>query len=262
MNAQKTIFICYARADEELKQKLEQHLRLLKRLGLVDIWHDRNISAGTEWQQEIDRHLNNAQIILLLISPDFMDSDYCYGVEMKRAMERHARGEACVIPVILRPVIWHSAPFGKLQALPRDAEPVTSRNWHTLDEAFFSIAKGIQDKIEEIQTEVSSAIIYRGEALNITAGVKAPIALAIEQHQDQLSGNFVWSPPLMGSGPLAGTVRPDGTIHFVVTAADGSTPFTNSRTVVFTGTIGPDGSLKGHYAVDNGQQGVWSVLPQ
>src|SRR5947209_3524509 len=147
------IFFCYAREDETLRQGLEKQLRALRRQGVIDLWHDRNISAGTEWEREIDRHLNMAQLILLLISPDFMDSDYCYGKEMKRAMERHERGEARVIPVILRDVYWQKAPFGKLQALPTDAKPVTSSRWYSPDEAFFDIAEGIRAAVEELITK-------------------------------------------------------------------------------------------------------------
>src|SRR5215470_9381349 len=93
-----SIFFCYAREDEALLNKLKTHLRPLQRQSLIDVWYDRDISAGAEWEQEISEHLNTAQIILLLVSPDFMDSDYCYSIEMKRAVERHQRGEACVIP--------------------------------------------------------------------------------------------------------------------------------------------------------------------
>lgn len=97
-----------------------------------------------DWEREITEHLNTAQIILLLVSPDFMASDYCYGVEMKKALERHERGEADIIPVILRPVYWQGAPFGSLQALPTDAKPVTGPSWHSLDKAFFNVAEGIR----------------------------------------------------------------------------------------------------------------------
>src|SRR6266567_4911620 len=131
------IFLCYAHEDEPLLNKLKTHLRPMQRQELIDIWHDREIHAGEEWVSEIDIHLKTAQIILLLISPDFMDSDYCYGVEMKRAIERHERGEALVIPIILRYVYWQGEPLGKLQVLPTDAKPVTSSRWHDLDEAFF-----------------------------------------------------------------------------------------------------------------------------
>ena len=101
-----SIFFCYVHEDETLLKKLKAHLRPLQRLGLVTVWYDRDISAGTEWEQQIKEQLNSAQIILLLVSPDFMDSDYCYGIEMQRALQRHQRGEARVIPVILRPVYW------------------------------------------------------------------------------------------------------------------------------------------------------------
>ena len=90
------IFCCYAHEDEALLNKLKAHLKPLQRQGLIDVWHDRDIGAGAEWEQEIKDQLNAAQIILLLVSPDFMDSDYCYGIEMQRAIERHELGEARV----------------------------------------------------------------------------------------------------------------------------------------------------------------------
>lgn len=150
------IFLCYAREDEVLRQGLEKHLKVLKRQGLIDIWHDRNISAGADWGREIDNHLNVAQIILLLVSPDFMDSDYCYGVEMTRAMKRYEDGGAFVVPIILRPVYWQRAPFGKLQALPVDATPITNRFWHTLDDAFFNVAEGIRSMAEKLIEELAN----------------------------------------------------------------------------------------------------------
>lgn len=143
------IFFCYAREDEVLLNKLKAHLRPLQRQGLIDLWHDRDISAGTEWEREIDKHLNTAQIILLLISPDFMNSEYCYSVEMRRAIERHQCGEVRVIPVIVRHVFWEGDPLGKLQALPTDAKPVVSAAWYTIDEAFFDVVGGVRKTIEE-----------------------------------------------------------------------------------------------------------------
>ncbi len=140
---QVTIFFCYAREDEALLKKLKTHLRPLQRQGLIDVWYDRDIRAGTEWQQEIKEHLNSAQIVLLLVSPDFMDSDYCYSIEMQRALERHARGQAKVIPIILRPVYWQGEPLGKLQALPTDGKPVTGSDWYNLDSALYDVTKGI-----------------------------------------------------------------------------------------------------------------------
>lgn len=141
------IFFCYAHKDEELLNKLKTHLIPLHREGLIDLlWHDRNISAGSEWEKEIDTYLNKVQIILLLVSPDFMASEYCYSIEMKRAIERHEQKEASVIPVILRRVHWQQSPFGKLQAVPTDGKPVKS--WHDEDEAFFNVVEGIRKAIE------------------------------------------------------------------------------------------------------------------
>lgn len=137
------VFFSYAHEDEELKDKLSNHLAILQRLGIITGWHDRMIGAGDEWSKEIEQHLNSAQIILLLISADFMASDFCYSVEMTRAVERHDRGEAQVIPLILRACHWQGAPFSKLQALPKNGRPVTS--WPNIDEAFTNIAKGIED---------------------------------------------------------------------------------------------------------------------
>jgi hypothetical protein len=145
------IFCCYAHKDRPLLKELKYHLMPLQRQGLIDEWHDSDISAGTEWEGEINKHLNTADIILLLVSPDFMVSDYCYGVEMKRAMERHEHGEARVIPIILRPVYWNRAPFGKLQALPTSAKPITGSNWHSRDEALFDVAKGITKAVKTMK---------------------------------------------------------------------------------------------------------------
>src|SRR5437016_2055252 len=96
------IFFCYTHEDEDLLNTLKRHLWPLQRQGLIDLWYDRDISAGSEWEQEISQHLNASQIILLLVSPDFMASEYCYSNEMQRAIERHEPREALVIPVILR----------------------------------------------------------------------------------------------------------------------------------------------------------------
>ena len=120
-----SLFYWYSHKDEALRKKLETHLSLLQDQGVISGWHDRRIEAGTEWDGAISKNLEEAGIILLLVSADFLASRYCRDVEIKRAMERHEAGTARVIPVILRPVDWHTAPFGKLQALPRDGKPVT-----------------------------------------------------------------------------------------------------------------------------------------
>lgn len=141
------IFFCYAREDEALLQGLEKQLRILRRQGLIDVWYDRDISAGSEWEKEISEHMDTSDIILFLVSADFLASDYCYSVEARRALERHQRGEALVIPVILRPALWERAPFGHLQALPRNGQAVST--WPDPDSAFFDVASGIQQTIED-----------------------------------------------------------------------------------------------------------------
>lgn len=139
------IFCCYAHEDEAYLNKLKTQLSPLRRQGLIEVWHDREIKAGANWESEIDQHLNAAQIILLLVSPDFINSDYCYGVEMKRALERGKLGEATVIPVILRRVHWQDI-LGTLQAVPRDDKPVKS--WSDEDEALYHVVEEISKVVK------------------------------------------------------------------------------------------------------------------
>lgn len=145
------VLFCYAREDEALRRRLERQLRALARQDLIKLWYDREISAGTEREREIDRHLDTAQVILLLISPDFIASDYCYGREVIRVMERHERGEARVIPVILSPVIYEKTPFSKLQVLPKNAKPIIT--WRNKELAFYDVAQGILKAIQELEAK-------------------------------------------------------------------------------------------------------------
>src|SRR5215831_243305 len=142
------VFSSYAHEDEELHNELKKHLANVIRQGVIKDWYDRDISAGKEWNEEIEQHLNSAKIILLLVSPDFMDSDYINNVEVKRAMERHEAGDARVIPVVMRPVDWEDVPFSKLQALPTDRRPITL--WPNQDEGFADVAKGIRSAIDDL----------------------------------------------------------------------------------------------------------------
>lgn len=137
------VFFSYSHADEGLRDQLEKQLAMLKRQGVIQTWHDRRIGAGQNIDHTIDEHINRDEIILLLVSADFLASDYCYDIEMKRAMERHQAGEAIVIPVILRACDWHQAPFGKLNATPRDGKPITQ--WPDIDEAFLQVARAVRE---------------------------------------------------------------------------------------------------------------------
>jgi len=144
------LFYCYAHEDRPIRDELEKHLSWLKRRYQLTNWHDREIMPGEEWEQAIDMHLNTAKLILLLISPDFMNSDYCYGKEMRRALERHRAGTCRVIPILLRPTYWEDAPFSSLQLLPTDARPIT--RWPDRDEAF-------QDVVTEISRTIKDLLI-------------------------------------------------------------------------------------------------------
>jgi hypothetical protein len=142
------VFCSYAHEDEVLCQQLYAHLRPLERQGLLALWHDRLIAAGTDWAEAIDVHLTTASLILLLISPDFFVSDYCYGIEMDTALKRHQANEALVVPILLRPVDWTGVPFARLRALPTNAKPVTT--WSNQDQAFADVVAGIRQVIETL----------------------------------------------------------------------------------------------------------------
>jgi hypothetical protein len=142
------LFYSYCHRDEKLRDELDIHLAAMRREGVIVGWHDRMIAAGQEWKGQIDEHLNAAAVILLLVSPHFIESDYCHDVEMRRALERHDAGEARVIPVILRPVDWHQQPFARLQALPKDGKPVTK--WPNKDDAFLDVARGIRAAVRAL----------------------------------------------------------------------------------------------------------------
>ena len=150
-----TVFYSYAHEDEKLRDELAKHLSLLKREGIIKEWHDRCIMPGDEWKHQIDHYLETVELILLLISPDFINSDYCYDIEMQRAMERHKEGTARVIPIILRPVDWTGAPFASLQALPTGGKPVTE--WTSQDRAFLDVAQGIRRAVEVLHSGLNQS---------------------------------------------------------------------------------------------------------
>lgn len=144
------VFISYCHADEDLKNELLKHLEPLRRLGIIKDWHDRKIKPGEDWGKQISDNLEKADIILLLVSIDFINSAYCYDVELDRAIERHSAGEAVLIPIILRSCMWKHTQFATIQAVPKDGRPVAL--WDDKDEAFVSVAEAIKQKAEELMT--------------------------------------------------------------------------------------------------------------
>ncbi|MFZ5558490.1 MAG: toll/interleukin-1 receptor domain-containing protein [Pseudomonadota bacterium] len=140
------IFFSYSHDDEAYRDQLEKHLAMLRHQGLIESWHDRRITAGSQLDAAIDAQLESADIVLLLVSSSFLASDYCYSIEMKRAMQRHASGDAVVVPVIVRPCDWHAAPFGGLLAAPKDGKAITQ--WPNFDEAYADVARQIRLLVE------------------------------------------------------------------------------------------------------------------
>ncbi|EBI2895313.1 toll/interleukin-1 receptor domain-containing protein, partial [Salmonella enterica subsp. enterica serovar Agona] len=146
-----TLVFSYSHADEALRNELEKHLSPLKRTGKITTWHDRRIVPGQEFERQIDHYFSQADIILLLISSDFIASDYCYQVEMKNALERHNRGEAVVIPVILRDCAWHQLEFGSIMAATTDGKPITKFASH--DEGYVQVVEAISRAIAQMEAK-------------------------------------------------------------------------------------------------------------
>lgn len=142
------IFTSYAHEDEALKTEMDKYLKVLKRSGKIDTWNDRVLMAGEEWDKTIMDELNKANIILLLVSVDFNASDFIWEKELTEAMRRHEEGSACVVPIILRKCQWTSLPYAKLQALPRNAQPITE--FANRDAAFTEVANGIERLVDHI----------------------------------------------------------------------------------------------------------------
>jgi tetratricopeptide (TPR) repeat protein len=185
------VFFSYSHIDEKLRDKLAEHLSLLKRQGIISEWHDREIIGGSNINNEISENLNNADIILLLVSSSFLASDYCYEKEMTRALERHTACEVRVIPVILRPCDWHNAPFGKLLGFPKDGLAVTK--WSNEDDAFLDIAQGIRRVAEELQNPKSQQQTDESEEkkkIKIRVELPSPVVSFVQRH-DKQGQNFI-----------------------------------------------------------------------
>jgi tetratricopeptide (TPR) repeat protein len=195
------IFCSYSHRDEAYLNELRDWLRGLEHQGLIESWHDREITPGWEWDEAIDKNLRTADIILFLVSSAFMASDYVYENEIGKAVERHKKGEARVIPIIVRPADWQWTSFGKLQALPKDAKPITT--WPNRDEAWLDVLKGVRRAVEKLLVErqeravkeryrkeveeawtdnkVSAAEVERLDALASDLGLSADTAAHIER---------------------------------------------------------------------------------
>ncbi|MDE5454899.1 TIR domain-containing protein [Bradyrhizobium sp. CSA112] len=139
-------FISYSHRDEVFRQELETHLAPLRRQGLLSVWHDRRITAGDALDDAISEHLESADLILMLISADFVASDYCYAREMTRALARHDAKAARAISIVCRPCDFHGLPFARFVMLPTDAKAVSS--WADRDAAWVDVVRGIRRALE------------------------------------------------------------------------------------------------------------------
>jgi CheY-like chemotaxis protein len=166
-NAPVTLFYSYAHEDEALRDELQGHLKILERRGQLAPWHDRRIEPGQDWSGQIDENLRTAELVLLLVSKDFIESDYIMGTELKVAMERHAANASVVLPIMLRSVDVEpedaaDIPFLKLQGLPTDLKPITS--WSNRDEAWTNVAKGVRVTVKGIRERRATASKASGPA--------------------------------------------------------------------------------------------------
>jgi O-acetyl-ADP-ribose deacetylase (regulator of RNase III) len=150
-----SVFISYAHADAHYREKLSQHLSTLKELGLVQDWHDRLITPGTDWDTDINGALDRADILVLLVSADFVSSGYIQSVELTRAFDRLEKGEVTVIPVLVRTVDLRGGRLDKLQRLPTGGKPIKS--WPDEDEAFVDVVEGIRQAVEAQRRRVLAA---------------------------------------------------------------------------------------------------------
>lgn len=162
-----TIFYSFSEKDEKYQKRLESHLSPLRMQGIVTDWHFRKIIPGMIEQLEIDTHLAQAQIILLLVSADFLASQYHYSHEMRHALERQSRKEALIIPILLRPCDWEGSPLSKLHILPTTRKPIT--RWKNLDEGFLDVVQGIKAAVKNLQAVAYPAASFNDVSYNTSS---------------------------------------------------------------------------------------------
>ena len=177
------VFFSYSHEDEKLRDELAKHLKSLERQNKIEPWHDRKIVPGTDWRKELDSQLNSADIILLLVSPSFVDSDFCYCTELEQARKRHDAGEACIIPVFLRPLdleALEGTPLQTLQGLPEPTNPITT--WENRDKAFVEVAQGIRAAVNKIQQEKEKRQAAQSRELTRQSSLRSRVPSEPAQH--------------------------------------------------------------------------------
>jgi formylglycine-generating enzyme required for sulfatase activity len=202
------LFCSYSRKDESLRQELETHLSMLKRGNLVT-WYDRLLEPGSNWDDRIKQELDTAEIILLLVSPDFLASNYIYETEVERAIERHKAGTACVIPVLLRPTDIEGLELFKLTGYPKGLKPVTQ--WQDRDEAFLDVVKGIRQAVDKL-SQAFSHRLHRFAFESVTVNEQGKIIRyqpgeAQQWEEDLEDGTVLETVSIPGGSFLMGSPR-------------------------------------------------------
>lgn len=173
------LFYSYSHKDEDYRVEFENQLRSLRNQGWVEDWHDRMLVPGQNWEREIDKRLFSSDLILLLISVNFISSDYCWQVEMEQALELHERGLATVIPVMVHPCEMRSTPFRRIQGLPPGLRPIST--WENQDSAWAEVAKGICDVISQMLSDGGSVEKQKGHQ---GRGVRGTVRVEISIDRD------------------------------------------------------------------------------
>jgi WD40 repeat protein len=167
-----TVFYSYVPEDEVDQDTLEKYLSPLRQQKLIVDWHYRKIAAGKEQAREVDTHLKTSQIILVLVSADYLASDYHFNTEIPQAVQRSANGEVRVIPILLRPCDWKESPLAKFHALPANHKPISQ--WADRDAAFLGVVQDIRSVVKElINGSPSTAFSHEREQEQATASSSA-----------------------------------------------------------------------------------------
>ena len=146
------IFFSYSRKDKEHRESLDNHLAPLWQSGTIERWYDGEIEAGQDFDAVIVNKLKTSDVILLMISSDYIASDYCQK-EIRIALEQEKAGKARVIPIIVRDCLWKEYDFKSNNALPERGQPITDAKWNSQDDAYLNIAEGIKKVAETIYSK-------------------------------------------------------------------------------------------------------------
>ncbi len=213
------VYLAYVPEDEDLLKRLRLQLKAIERIGLVDAWHDGEITAGADREKAMMEALHQSPIILLLVSSAFIASEFAYEQEVKTAMELHAAEKARVVPVILKPCMWRATSFGKLNPCPANGIPVMDDHWQSVDHAFMEVAEQVLKMIEEPKAEESMVEVPVANSEKVPSAEAPPAAAQFSFPTILLNGQHWMAGDLEGLSPEGKRV-----IHFDFKTALSSCP--------------------------------------